>query len=166
MCENRPWTKVSCSEGFLCPTILFHYLSFFLGREVIFNVEELSDLLYALAFDEGGNLGAREFQERLNVKIVGRHHDLEKHLLVHIDVICVPLVDDLRHVRAAQWFLDLGGLIFSHVLAEDDDLLHDRFIDLRDWNLIFGAAVFDQAINEHGLLGRLDVDLDNLAVLA
>ena len=46
------------SEGLLGPAVLLHDLSFFFWCEVVLNVEELSDLLHALALDQRGDLGA------------------------------------------------------------------------------------------------------------
>ena len=50
------------SEWLLGPFVLLHNLLFLFGGEVVLDVEELSDLLHALAFDEWGDLGAREFE--------------------------------------------------------------------------------------------------------
>ena len=87
------------SERFFGPSVLLHDLGFFLGGEVVLDVEELADLLHALALDKRGDLGTRKLKQGLDVQVVGSHDDLEKHLLVDIDEVCVPLIDNLRHIR-------------------------------------------------------------------
>ena len=84
------------SERFLCPLVLLNNLLFFFRSEVVLDVEELADLLHALALNERGDFCAREFKKRLDVEIVGGHDDFKEHLLVHVDEVCVPLVDHLR----------------------------------------------------------------------
>ena len=83
------------SERLFGPSVLFHDLSFFLRGEIVLNVEELADLLDALTLDHGGDLGARELEQGLDIKVVGGHHYFEKHLLVDIDEVGVPSINHL-----------------------------------------------------------------------
>ena len=110
--------KPALSEGLFGPTVLLHDLSLFLGSEIVLDVEEFTDFLDASAFDERGNLSAAELQKGLDVEVIGSHDDFEKHFLVDIDVISVPLVDDLREVGGAEGLLNLRGCVVLHVLHE------------------------------------------------
>ena len=154
------------SEGLFGPAVLLHDLRFFLGSEIVLDVEELADFLDALAFDEGGNLGAAELQQGLDIEVVGGHDDFEKHLLVNIDVVGVPLVDDLGEVGGAERLLDLGWGVVLHVLHERDHLLHDVLVHLGDRDFFVSARVFNQALDKDGLRGNIDVDIEDFAILA
>ena len=56
--------------------------------------------------------------------------------------------------------------MFPHVLAEDNDFLHNGLVDLGDGDFVFSATVFNEAVDEDRLLGCLDVNLDNFSVFA
>ena len=83
------------SERLFGPSVLFHDLSFFLRCEIVLNVEELADLLDALTFDHGGDLGARELKQGLDIKVIGGHDNFKKHFLVNIDEVGVPSINNL-----------------------------------------------------------------------
>ena len=83
------------SERLFGPSILFHDLSFFLGCEIVLNVEELADLLDALTLDHGGDLGARELKQGFNIEVIGGHDNFEEHFLVDIDEVGVPSINHL-----------------------------------------------------------------------
>ena len=117
------------------------------GGEIVLDVEELTDFLNALALDEGCDLGAGQLKKRFDIKVVSCHDDFEEHLLVDIDKIGVPLIDNLGHVSGAERFLDLGRCVLSHVLTENDNLLHDGLVDLGDRNLVIGATVLNQSVD-------------------
>ena len=138
---------LDCSERLFGPSVLFHDLGLLLGGEIVLDVEELTNFLNALALDEGGDLRTRKLKKRLDIQVVSSHYDLEEHFLVDVDKISVPLIDNLRHVRGAERFLDLRRCVLSHVLTENDDLLHDGLVDLGDWNLVIGATVLDQSVD-------------------
>ena len=127
--------------------IFFLDACLFLGREVVLHLEELADLLSGLALDEGGDLGTRKLKKRLDIQVVSCHDDLEEHFLVDGDKISVPLIDNLGHVSGAERFLDLGRCVLSHVLTENDNLLHDGLVDLGDRNLVIGATVLNQSVD-------------------
>ena len=95
---NGSYQTFCCSERLFGPSVLFHDLGFFFGGEIVLNIEELTNFLDALTLDERGDLGARELKKRLDVKVVSSHDNLKEHLLIDVDKICVPLVDDLGHV--------------------------------------------------------------------
>ena len=73
-------------------------MRFFFRGEIVLNIEELTDFLHALAFDEGSDLGAAELEEGLDIEVVGSEHDVKEQGLVDIlrDILCVPLVNVLR----------------------------------------------------------------------
>ena len=83
------------SERFFGPSVLFHDLRFFLRREIVLDVEELADLLDALALNHGGNLGARELKQGFDIEVIGGHDNFEEHLLVDIDEVGVPSINNL-----------------------------------------------------------------------
>ena len=86
------------SERLLSPAIFFHYLLFFLGCKVILDVEELANLFYVFALDHGGDLCAAQLEQRLDIEVVGGHHNLKQRLLVYIYVVSVPRLNHLRQV--------------------------------------------------------------------
>ena len=135
-------------SALLAPRVLALHLLLLLGREVVLNVKELTDLLHSLAFDQGGDLGARKLKQRLDVKVVGSHDDLEKHLLVDIDVISVPLLDNLGEVSGAERLLNLWRRVLDHALHEDEHLLHNWLVHLGNGDVIVCATVLDQAVDQ------------------
>ena len=154
------------SERLLGPAVLLHDLSLLLRGEIVLDVEELADLLDGLALDQGGDLGAGELEERLDIEVVGGHDDLEEHLLVDIDILGVPGFDNLGEVGAAEWLLYLRRGVLAHALHEDYHLLHDGLVDLGDGDIVIGATVLDQTVDQLGLGGDGHGDLDDLAILA
>ena len=154
------------SERLFGPLVLLHDLGLLLGAEVVLDLEELADLLDGLALDERGDLRARKLQQGLNIEVVGGHDDLEEHLLVDIHVLGGPRVHNLREVVRAEGLLNLGGSLLTELIAEDLNLLHDGLGDLGDGNVVVGATVFDQASDQSGVVGGLDVHLEDLAIFA
>ena len=147
-CMGKNDVKVSVSsERLFSPLVFLHNLLLLFGGEIILNVEELTDLLHTLALDKRGDLGAREFEEGLDVKVVGGHDDLEEHLLVHVHEVCVPLVDHLRQVRGAEGLLDFGRGDLAHVVTESNYLLHNWLIYLGYWDIVISSTILDQAVN-------------------
>ena len=141
--------RMVLSEGLLGPFVLLHDLGLLLGSEIVLDVEELADLLDALALDEGGDLSAGQLEKGLDVEEVGGHDDFEEHLLVHVNVVCMPLVDHLGQVVGAEGLLDLGWSVVLHVLHEDNDFLHDGLVHLGDGDLLINATVLNEALDEH-----------------
>lgn len=58
----------------LCPLVLATDLLFFLGSEIIGDVESLSDLLWRLALDHVGNSLASNIKKGLDVEVVRGLH--------------------------------------------------------------------------------------------
>lgn len=65
------------SERLLSPLVLFHDLCFLLWREIVLDVEKLSDLGDGPVLDQARDLGAGELQQGLDIKIVGCEDQLE-----------------------------------------------------------------------------------------
>ena len=76
------------------PLILIDDLSFLLGSEVVLYVEELSDFLNRLVLDQSCNLGAGELKQWRNVKKVGSHYKFKKNIVLQVNVLGAPWVDD------------------------------------------------------------------------
>ena len=70
-------------------------MSFFFGSEIIFDVEVLADFDDGLVLDLGGDLSAGELEKWLDVQVVGCHDEFEEFFLLEVDIISVPLVDNL-----------------------------------------------------------------------
>lgn len=157
---------VTCSEGFFGPSVLFLDLSFFFRGEIVLDVEVLSDLLDRLVLNLGGDLSAGELEEWLNIEVVGGHDELEELFLLEVDVISVPLFDDLVHVVVGEGLVNLGWLVVEHSSAEHNDLFKNWLLDLGEWDLLIGAGVFDKTLDEDGFLSDVDWDFDGLTVVA
>ena len=52
------------------------------------------------------------------------------------------------------------------MLTENDDFFHDWPVDLRDWDVIICASIFDQTLDQNALLSSGDIDFDHFAVFA
>ena len=99
------------SERFFCPSIFLLNLSFFLRCKIVLDVKVLSDFNHGLILDLGGYLGARKLEKRLNVQVVGSHDKLEEFFLLKVDVICMPLIDNLGHIAVREGLVDFGWLM-------------------------------------------------------
>ena len=84
------------------PLVLLADLSLFFGGEVVDNVESLANLLRGLARDHGRDSSARQVKQRLDVHEVGCQNELKENLLLNIDKVCIPLLDDLAHLCRLQ----------------------------------------------------------------
>ena len=62
---------VILSEALLGPLVLLHDLSLLLWAEIIFDIEVFSNFLNGFILDHTGNLSASQFEERLDVHVVG-----------------------------------------------------------------------------------------------
>ena len=78
----------------------------------------------------------------------------------------MPLVDNLVHVVVREGLVDFGWLMVEHSGAENDDFLQNWLLNLREWDFLFGARVFDQTLDEDGLLGDVNWNFDGLTVVA
>ena len=63
-------------------------------------MEELADLFGGLALDKRGKFGGAEFQQGLDIEVVGGNKQIKEKSLVYIlsDIIVIPLTDVLRQV--------------------------------------------------------------------
>ncbi len=153
------------SERFFGPLVLFHDLSLFFRREVVLNVKELANLRHSLVLDQTGDLGAGQFEQRLDVQVVAGHDQLEEHLLVEVDKVRVPCIDDGSHIGGDERLVDLGGLVVLHAGAEHDDLFEDGPLDVGKGDLFFFVFVHN-SLDEDGSLGDVSVDKDGFTVTA
>ena len=96
---------------------------FLFGREVILNVEELSNFWDRLVFYQAGDFGAGELEQGLDVEVVAGHDELKQDFLVEVDELCVPWVDDLGHVGADKGLGNLRWSVVLHVSTELNNLL-------------------------------------------
>ena len=140
-------TQKRSSERLFSPLVLFHDLLLLLGGEVVLDVEELANLLDGLVLDHAGDLGAGQLKQGLDVEVVGGHDELEEHLLLHVNVVCVPGVDDGGHVGVSEWFLDLGDGVVLDVSAELNNLFEDGALHVGEGDLLFGARIVDEALD-------------------
>ena len=82
------------SERFFGPLVLLHDLLFFFGRKVVLNIKELANFWDALVLDQTSDLGAGQLEQRFDVQVVAGHDKLEENLLVEVDEVRMPWVDD------------------------------------------------------------------------
>ena len=83
-----------CSERFFGPLVLLHDLLFFFGRKVVLNIKELANFWDALVLDQTSDLGAGQLEQRFDVQVVAGHDKLEENLLVEVNEVRMPWVDD------------------------------------------------------------------------
>ena len=91
------------------PLVLLADLSLFFGGEVVDDVESLANLLGGLALDHGRDSSARQVKQRLDVHEVGGQNELKENLLLNVDEVCIPLLDDLTHLCRLQWLCIRGS---------------------------------------------------------
>mmetsp|Transcript_17720 Transcript_17720/g.54068 ORF Transcript_17720/g.54068 Transcript_17720/m.54068 type:complete len:235 (+) Transcript_17720:410-1114(+) len=155
--------------GFFAPLVFLADLGFFLGGEVVDDVEGFADFLGGLALDHGGDGGAGEVEERLDVHVVRREDQLEEEFLVDVDVLGVPLLDDLVHVGGLEGFLDVGHGVFGIAAAELDDFREDVGLDVRQRNFLRLFVVVrllgDHRLHELRHFGDAHFDLELVALL-
>merc|ERR1740121_1515476 len=75
----------------LAPAVLLPHLRLLFRSEIVHNIELLPDLLGVLAFDHGCDLGTSEVKQALDVEIVRCEDDLEKHFLLDVHKLGIPL---------------------------------------------------------------------------
>lgn len=135
----------------LSPLVLATNLVLLLGSEVILDVEGLANLFGRLALDHVGNSLAADVEKSFDIEVVGSLHssqlslrprqsatsfetyqdDLEKHLLVNLHELLVPLID-IRRLAAGVVLVTGAGRVVLVVSTPFDDLLQDRLVDLCD----------------------------------
>ena len=137
------------SEGFFGPSVFLLDLGFFFRSKIVFDVEILADLDDGLILDLRGDLGAGELEKWLNIKVVGGHDKFEELFLLKVDVIGVPLVNNLRHVAVGEWLVDFGWLMVEESFAESNDFLQDSFLHLWEWDLFISARVLNETLDQY-----------------
>ena len=154
--------------GLLAPFVLLADLGLLLGTKVIGNVEGAADLLGGLSLDHGGDGGAGQIQEGLDVHVVGGKDELEEQDLLDVDKVGVPLLDDLGHYGRLEGLLDLGHGLGLVMLAEVDDLLEDGCLDVGEGDfgdIVLGVLVH-HCLDELGHLGDIGGDGEGVTLLA
>ncbi len=91
------------------PLILLSNLLLFLGREIILNVERLSNLLRRLPLHHVRHRHARQIQQSAHVQVIRRQNDLKQRRLVHLDERTVELL----HLLFALVFLLRRDVVFA-----------------------------------------------------
>ena len=88
--------------GLLAPLVLLADLGLLFWREVVDDVEGFPDLLGCLSLDHGGNLGAGEVEQWLDVHVVSGEDELEEGLLLEVDEVGVPRGNNLFKKRVPR----------------------------------------------------------------
>ena len=139
--RNQIITPPTIHLGFFAPLIFLADLGFFLGREVVGDVERGTNFLGRLALDHGCDRGAGQVQERLNVHVICGENELKQQDLFKVNKVRVPLLDDFGHVLAFERLFNLRHGILQVVGAELDDLLQDLALDIGQGDLNIGSLV-------------------------
>ena len=79
--------------------------------------------------------------------------------MLHVNVVCVPGIDDGDHIGVSEWLLNLGDGEVLDVSAELNNLYEDGTLHVGDMELLFGALIVDEVLDEHGLFGYRDLNL-------
>ena len=109
--------------------------------------ELLPDLLRGLPLDHGRNLRASQIEEGLDVQVVRREDELKQDLLLHVDVLDVPLPHAaFREVRRLERLLDLRRWLVLMELAVVEDLPKNCRLDVRKRNLLIRTAAFNLCV--------------------
>jgi hypothetical protein len=113
------------------PLILPANLVFFLGCEIIGDVEGLADLFWRLALDHVGHGLATNVQQSLDVKIVGSQDNFKQHFLVDLHEFLVPLIDIGGFLAGVGVIFVCLGRVSTMMFTPFEDLLEDGFVDLK-----------------------------------
>ena len=135
----------------LSPLVLAADLIFFLGSEVVLNVEGLANLFGRLALDHVGDSLATNIEKSLDIQVVRSKNDLEEHLLVDLHELLVPLFDVGRLLARVGVILVGGSRVGLVVVAPVNDLLEHGRIDVGNRNWIrhgLFAQVADHVLDQ------------------
>lgn len=123
----------------LGPLVLATDLVLLLWSEVILDVKRLTNLLWALALDHVGHGLAADIKQCLNIHVVGSEDNLEKHFLVDLHELLVPVLDvGGLLARVGIVVLGWGGVVLV-VLAPLENLAEDRLADLEGSEVSVGV---------------------------
>ena len=129
--SNNIVVNVIRLEGFFGPFILCNDLVFFFGSKVLLNVEQRSDLIRSLALHHGGYIGTAQFEQWINVQIVGSQDNLEQGLLVQLNESRIPLIGNhVLHASRLEWLLNFVRWAVLGMSAELDNFLQDCALDV------------------------------------
>lgn len=130
------------------PLVLTTDLVLLLRREVVLDVERLTDLFGGFALDHVRNSLASNVEERLDVEVVGslsaavsrrlllpqsleaHKDDLEQHLLVHLHELLVPLINICGLLSRVGVVIVGRCRVSAMVGAPLNDLVEHSLIDL------------------------------------
>ena len=123
-------SRRTCHLAVLSPLVLTTDLILLLWREIVLDVERLTDLLRRLALDHVRHGLAADVKQSLDVHVVGREDDLEEHLLVDLHELLIPLFD-VGGLLARVGVVVLGWRwVVLVVLAPLEDFAEDWLGDL------------------------------------
>jgi len=155
-------TKEEANLSILGPFVFTTDLLLLLRGEVVLDVEQLSDLFWGLALDHVGDGLATSVKEGLDVQKVGSEDDFEKHLLVNVHELLVPLID------VGSLLAGIVGLVVGEnwvtlvMIAPFDNLAKNRLVDVRNWDGFLDiSAILEHVLDEDRTFGDGTRNLDN-----
>jgi len=107
----------------LTPLILLTNLLFFLGSEIVLDVEGLANLLRGFALDEVSNRPASKIEELMNVEVVCGKDEFKDGVEIDLAEFLVPIVDGVVHLCTV--ISARGRSVAFMMIAVFNDLLHD-----------------------------------------
>ena len=116
--------------GLFTPLVFFAHLRFFLGRKVILDVKRGPNVFGCFTLDHGGDRGAGQIQQRLDIQVIRRQDEFKQQYLFDIDKICVPFLDDFRHVLRLERLFNLRHGLGQVVLAKFQNFLENLRLDV------------------------------------
>lgn len=160
----------------IAPVILLGDLLFLLGSEVIFDVEESTDLLGTLSLQHRSYARAREVQKIFNIQKVCRHDDVDEGLVLLLVVILYQVGEQKRLIPRRDHIIDAGlerlldrlSAVIVVVLNVLEDIAKRAAGDIRHWDhgLALGLVlkeILDKTGHACGLAG--DEELYGLGVI-
>jgi len=135
----------------LGPLILTANLILLLRGEVVLDVEGLADLLGRLALDHVCDSLASDIKQCLDIKVIGGQNDLEKHLLIHLHELLVPLLYVGCLFTGVGIVFVAGRRVMLVMLAPLDNFLEDCSVDIGDRNCFvhgFFSEIADHVLDQ------------------
>jgi len=152
----------------LSPLVLAANLLLLLGGEVVSNVECLSDLLWGFALDHVCDSLTANVKQRLDVEVVGGEDDFEKHFLVNLHELLVPLLDISCLLARVGVIVGGRGGIALVMFTPFNNLSEDGLIDVGDRDICGQvlAEILNHVFDEDGFHGDLLFNFDGDIVIA
>ena len=114
-----------------------------------------------VTLDHGCDLGAAEFDERLDVEVIGGEQQLQQLLLVgQVDELLVPRVHQILQRVLGERLFYLGRVVGLVVLAELNDLPERSGLDIGQVDLLLDPRVLDHVLQQLRFLGHRLLDLE------